>query len=171
MWDDNTMKETISTEAIKLYLKMNNDIKIPVSGFSMEPLLNKGDKVLIEKSDDYNLGDIIVYVYGKGLLVHRIIEFRDKYIVAKGDNSYSAEIIEKKDIIGIVRKFERYNCEIVLEKIKLVDTIVGLSRLVHIYWLKNDKNIILAHRNWRKVKLNQALRLYIKSTCKEKQHN
>ncbi len=64
-----------------------------VEGPSMEPLFQTGDLVIIVKSTDIKIGDIIVYKKkaGNGFIIHRVIEIRnvsnELYYVTKGDNN------------------------------------------------------------------------------------
>ncbi len=56
---------------------------------SMEPSVNPGDLVLVEKEDHYNVGDIIVFSTQGTIIVHRIHAIEENYIITKGDaNNY-----------------------------------------------------------------------------------
>ena len=67
----------------------------------MEPVLHAGDIVLVEAADEYKIGDILVFDYGKqGILIHRFIEKLDELFVCRGDNGLRKEIIGKKRILG-----------------------------------------------------------------------
>ncbi|MEM2206165.1 MAG: signal peptidase I, partial [Sulfolobales archaeon] len=50
-----------------------------VEGPSMEPLFQTGDLVVIIKSDEINVGDIIIFKKkaGDGFIIHRVIEIRN----------------------------------------------------------------------------------------------
>ena len=66
----------------------------------MNPTLFEGDKVTIQKSENYNIGDILVFDYkNEGLLIHRLITHDNKYF-CKGDNAFRLEDIEYDQIIG-----------------------------------------------------------------------
>ena len=52
---------------------------------SMYPYLEINDLIIIEKTNDYEVGDVIVYDDGSVLVVHRLVEIDDKTFVAKGD--------------------------------------------------------------------------------------
>lgn len=76
---------------------------------SMEPEINVGDIVILEKYDNQELkiGNIISYKYNEEIITHRIIgiiEIQDKIIYkTKGDNNLQNDeiSIEKSDIIGV----------------------------------------------------------------------
>ena len=56
---------------------------------SMEPFVNPGDLVLVEKEEHYNVGDVIVFSTRGTIIVHRVHSVEDNYIITKGDaNNY-----------------------------------------------------------------------------------
>lgn len=76
-----------------------------VSGTSMEPTFHTGDMVVAWKTDDYQVGDLIVYTMGgnRGLVIHRIIEGNpvDGWITL-GDNKPRPDpwVVPQGNIIG-----------------------------------------------------------------------
>ena len=54
---------------------------------SMEPVLNVNDLVIVGKTFDFGVGDIVVYQSGSSLVIHRVIEIDSESgsIVTKGD--------------------------------------------------------------------------------------
>jgi signal peptidase len=64
-----------------------------VEGPSMEPLFQTGDLVIIVKSNNIDVGDIIVFKkkIGNGYIIHRVISVNTRngtsYYVTKGDNN------------------------------------------------------------------------------------
>lgn len=156
------MSYIVPFDVAKLYLKINNKMDIRVNGFSMEPLLIKDDVVTVEKVDTPNLGDIVIFSYNENLLIHRLIGYKENKYVLKGDNSYNIEIINKSDILGVAKEFKRKDIKILLDNEQFIDIIVELSRMVHLYWINNNRDIIKAHRNWRRIILNFVLKDYIK---------
>lgn len=87
---------------------------------SMEPVLSENDLIVVVKSAQYNVGDIVVYTTGGTPVVHRVIETDDGggILVTKGDanNTADAPISLSKvlgkvafslPLIGIVPRFVR----------------------------------------------------------------
>lgn len=58
-------------------------IGVVVSG-SMEPDLSINDVVIVKKTDDYVVGDVVVYQARNILVVHKIISVEDDYVITKG---------------------------------------------------------------------------------------
>ncbi len=72
-----------------------------VEGRSMEPLLWTGDVVMIYKSDDIRVGDVVIYAGFRGYIIHRVIEARDNCYVIKGDSNPAPDgCIPKELILG-----------------------------------------------------------------------
>lgn len=74
----------------------------------MEPLLKNGDIVYSVKSDEYVLGDILIFKRDSNVIIHRFIniENANNCIVCKGDNSFEIEEINLSDVIGKAVLFE-----------------------------------------------------------------
>ncbi len=80
---------------------------------SMEPTLNRGDLVILEKPRDIQVGDIITYRYKGVPVTHRVIdvvgtvvgETPDGYYITKGDANAQPDPykVRPDDIIGEVR--------------------------------------------------------------------
>lgn len=61
-----------------------------VKGDSMEPTLLEGDLVVLARSDEYEIGDVIAYrvsSMGDATLIHRIVAVEDGRFLTKGDNN------------------------------------------------------------------------------------
>lgn len=52
---------------------------------SMVPTFKKGDLLLLKEVEEPKIGDVVVYGRDKSLIVHRIIELEDEYIITQGD--------------------------------------------------------------------------------------
>ena len=69
---------------------------------SMEPTFSAGDLIIVKQTDEYMVGDIVVYQDRSSLVVHRIIEI-DEQVVTKGDaNNIEDSAIELSAIKGKV---------------------------------------------------------------------
>lgn len=73
-----------------------------VKSGSMENTLCVGDYIIIKKSDNYNVGDIVTYKKDNGMYItHRIVSINDDKIITKGDaNKVNDPEISREIIIG-----------------------------------------------------------------------
>lgn len=70
---------------------------------SMEPTFSKGTLLIIKKSEDYQVGDIVVYQSGPSLVVHRVIELDGDTVVTRGDaNNVSDTPFDRAEVKGVV---------------------------------------------------------------------
>lgn len=68
------------TRVIEFILSVNLDIKLRINGDSMLPDLQNNEIVKIVKCDNYELGDVVLFVYeNKYLLIHRIVSLNKDY--------------------------------------------------------------------------------------------
>lgn len=72
---------------------------------SMSPTIEVGDVVITKLTKEVNANDIIVYMDGKDIITHRLIEKNGDKIITRGDaNNSEDKPIEEKMIIGEVVK-------------------------------------------------------------------
>ena len=72
---------------------------------SMSPTIEVGDVVITKLTKEVNENDIIVYMDGKNIITHRLIEKNGDKIITRGDaNNSEDKPIEEKMIIGEVVK-------------------------------------------------------------------
>ena len=94
------MNNELVSKVLSAILKSKGQAEITVMGISMNPTLFEGDKVIIKKSSEYRIGDIIVFNYkNEGILIHRLLKYDGRYF-CKGDNALRLEDIEYNQIIG-----------------------------------------------------------------------
>ena len=68
---------------------------------SMEDTLHVGDNIIVKKSDDYKVGDIVTYKLDNSYITHRITKIDGDDITTKGDSNSVEDIPFKKDkIVG-----------------------------------------------------------------------
>lgn len=74
----------------------------PFKGISMLPLLEEdNDLVRIEKGENYNKYDVVLYKNEKKQFVlHRIIDIKEGVYALKGDNTVNVEFCHYQDILG-----------------------------------------------------------------------
>lgn len=77
-------------------------ISVVLSG-SMEPVLSVDDLVFIRKTQDVEVGDIIVYQSGHQLIIHRVIETDGDTFLTKGDaNNVADEPVNRSSVKGVM---------------------------------------------------------------------
>jgi signal peptidase len=92
----------------KLPMPLGYGTAVVVSN-SMYPYLEINDLIIVKKTNDYEVGDVIVYDDGNVLVVHRIVEIDENTFVAKGDannsndKAYSVNLI-KGEVVNIIPK-------------------------------------------------------------------
>lgn len=82
---------------------------VVVSG-SMEPVFHENDMIIYQEhaKEDYELGDIVVYVRDKGtedeiLITHRLIGISEEQLITKGDaNTISDKPVRWEQLVGRV---------------------------------------------------------------------
>lgn len=97
---------TISVKRVtgkQLVMPFNRTIAVVLTG-SMEPTITIDDLIVIEKTNDYQLNDIVVFQDGNLIVVHRIIAIDGEEITTAGDNNDGAidDPIKVTDIYGEV---------------------------------------------------------------------
>lgn len=94
------MTTDLSAKLLQTVISLKGYVEITISGISMNPTLFEGDIVKIQKCENYQIGDILVYNYkNDGILIHRLVEHRERYF-CKGDNTFRLEDITYDQIIG-----------------------------------------------------------------------
>ena len=70
---------------------------------SMEPTFSKDDLILVKKTDNIAIGDIVVYHSNNSLVVHRVVSIDDDVVITKGDaNNIEDSSFDKSAIKGVV---------------------------------------------------------------------
>ena len=82
------------------YMKVNTG--------SMNGTINEGDMIIVKKTNDYSLGDVVTYIEenGKVAVTHRIVNYgpQDGMYITKGDANLSEDVlpITSEQIVGKV---------------------------------------------------------------------
>ncbi len=106
---------------------------------SMEDNIHAGDYILIVKSDNYKIGDIITFRVDNGFVTHRIISKNGNSFITKGDaNNVEDDSINKNKIIGKVI----LNGGVLNLVIKFKYTIAGILLSFYLFscYFTNKKN-------------------------------
>jgi len=125
----------------RLVMPFNKTIAVVLTG-SMEPTIGVNDLIVVEKTNDYEVNDIVVYQTGNMLVVHRIIAIDGEMVITAGDNndgedtpinikSINGEVVDIIPHLGLVLK-------IVKSPIGLV-VIVTLAVILLILSYKKEK--------------------------------
>ncbi|KKU04136.1 MAG: hypothetical protein UX88_C0001G0028 [Candidatus Woesebacteria bacterium GW2011_GWC2_47_16] len=98
--------------------------KAATAGLSMVPLLLPNDRLIVEKSSDYKVDDIIVFLKDGKFVAHRLVYIneRDDYFITMGDNNPRGEKIFPRQILGKVNTIARNGREINLEHVYLAQS-------------------------------------------------
>lgn len=79
-------------------------VGVVISG-SMEPQLSVDDVIIVKKTNDYVIDDIVVYQIRDILIVHKIISIEGEYVVTQGiANDTADEKVSISDLKGEVIK-------------------------------------------------------------------
>lgn len=110
--NENTKKVALEElyPIIKEQLENGGNIKLPITGTSMLPLLVQGrDFVVLKTCEKAEINDIIFYRRDNGAFVlHRIIGVDDNGYILCGDNQWVKEYgIKEHNIIGVVAEIHR----------------------------------------------------------------
>ena len=67
---------------------------------SMDGMIDKNHQIVLCKAQDSDIqiGEVMVYNSSNGLIIHRVVGFKDDRIVFKGDNSNNLEYINRSQI-------------------------------------------------------------------------
>ena len=99
----------------KLVMPFNKTIAVVLTG-SMEPTIGVNDLIVVEKTNDYKIDDIVVYQDGNLLVVHRIVSIDGETVITSGDanggalddpiniSQINGEVVNVIPFLGLVLK-------------------------------------------------------------------
>ena len=97
------MNDPNAIQLLLLRSKVKKPFELQVAGTSMLPVLRDGDTVSVCRKDEYEVGDILVFVYKNNeVLVHRLLAVENGRFFCKGDNSFRLEDVGAEHIVGAV---------------------------------------------------------------------
>ena len=120
----NTVPAYVVDEAVDMWNQSGKRHWIPISGCSMFPLLQEGDKVLVTHNNNgIRNGDVIVFHLSEIVVIHRVLRIygsKTKPIfLTKGDNTPRFDYpIGISKIVGRVIAIERGNRYMLLDTTK-----------------------------------------------------
>jgi signal peptidase I len=75
-----------------------------ITGWSMSPVLRRGDLIGYCTNSAYELGDIIVFKYKSQIVAHRLLSVSNSHLIVKGDNYFRKDdLIKSIDVIGVAK--------------------------------------------------------------------
>lgn len=106
--EDLQNSETKSASEL-LNLKDGEEILLHVLGNSMYPIIRNDSRCLCEKSENYEIGDIVVFFTGEDVIGHRIIGIIGEEILTKGDyNNFVDNSIEEEQVVCKIPEVPRF---------------------------------------------------------------
>lgn len=84
-------------------------VSIVLVGTSMQPTLVEGDKLVLESVDEPAVGDVVLFRYRGGHLLHRIVGIEGENYTMQGDNSVGTERACRRDIVAKMVRVEHRN--------------------------------------------------------------
>lgn len=109
----------------RLVMPFNKTIAYVTTG-SMLPTIKGSDLIVIEKTNDYEVDDIVVYQDGNLIVVHRIISIEGEKVITAGDgndgslddpinmNMIQGEVIKIIPVLGFILKLLKSPVGIIL---------------------------------------------------------
>ncbi|PYQ61070.1 MAG: hypothetical protein DMF58_06125 [Acidobacteria bacterium] len=85
-----------------LWKRTGRELTTRFTGASMRPAIDDGAEVTLLCVDNVRLGDVVAYVYGDRVIVHRIVaQWGDRFI-ARGDANVLPDpvLLDRGDVIG-----------------------------------------------------------------------
>ncbi len=127
-----------------LFILFNMHTPILIAtGMSMNPTINAGDVLILDKPDILLIdeGDIIAYRGNDSIIVHRVIEVRDGYLITKGDNNQSNDApVSKDNYVGrVVYTIPRLGIPLLLLSNPLLLSILVISIVLALLFIYYDR--------------------------------
>ena len=99
-----TLNNNLFFGEVERLLSDGEDVTIMVRGNSMRPLLRDGrDKVVVRCfcGENIALGDVMLFRYNGGYIMHRVVRIEGDRIVFAGDGNYKRwEIAARRDVVA-----------------------------------------------------------------------
>ena len=113
------------------------EMRLPVSGSSMLPMLKDHDVLVIGSVTDQRLvcGDLVVRGRYE-MIAHRVLWTQDSRVYTKGDARYWIDpMTEGEDIWGIVKQIDRSGTVADMEAIrwKVINRLIGFVSRIQVY--------------------------------------
>lgn len=138
---------------IILNIKINNNVvtffgytRLNVLTGSMSPTINAGDMIIVKRSKEYVVNDIITFKEDESIITHRIVDIKDNSFITKGDfnNKNDDNSVNYNQIIGkVIYTIPSYGkkSNILSNPIILISIfVIGIIIVIFIPTKKTNKN-------------------------------
>ena len=88
--------------AMKARIASKGEVEVSLRGQSMHPLLLDGDKALVLKASEFDVGRVYLFVLDEKMYAHRLICLEEGYLVFRGDHSIDFDIVSRNAVVGEV---------------------------------------------------------------------
>ena len=89
-------------------LAEGHSVQMSLKGISMLPTLREEDVLTLEPmAGEPCVGDVLLFRYAGGHVVHRLIKHEGDTYVMQGDNNYGTEVVSRRDIVARVVAVKR----------------------------------------------------------------
>ena len=106
---------------------------------SMEDGIHPGDYVLINRKDNYQIGDIVTYIKNDYYVTHRIIKEDGNGVITKGDaNNTEDDEIDRSSILGKVILIGGILNYVIEYKFAIVSFLLGIYLLSCYFFKENN---------------------------------
>ncbi|MDO5340904.1 MAG: S24/S26 family peptidase [Bacteroidia bacterium] len=107
-----TVPNEIVFEEVEECVARGESITIPLRGTSMTPTLEDGCLVTLSPVGNTNVlsrNAVLLFRYNGKHILHRFHHTEGEAVVARGDNLYTFERFNRKDIVAVLSSFKRIN--------------------------------------------------------------
>jgi signal peptidase len=110
---------------------------------SMEPTIHVGEYIIVKKTNDVKVDDIVTFSKDDYFITHRIKEMNKDEIITKGDaNNLEDEPITKDDIVGRFVCKSKLISYIIEYKYHIIGFVIGIYLFSFLFKGKNRKELI-----------------------------
>ena len=88
-----------SKDALQFMLKIKKVTDLKVIDCSMNPTIKPDSSIKVSAFQHLRTGDIIVFQRSSYLVIHRIVKYKKKQLIIKGDNNSYLDVDARKDNI------------------------------------------------------------------------
>lgn len=91
---------------IEALIKEGKSVTFKVKGHSMWPFYKDAKTDVTIEKKPYKKMDVLLASYQDRYILHRLIKIKGEKLILKGDGAFLKEVIEPKDVIGVVTHYK-----------------------------------------------------------------